>query len=354
MNILISPLNWGIGHATRLVPIIKELKKKHKITLAADGKSFFFLKKEFSDINIIKAPKLKIKYSFFRFFMPVKILLIFPKLISFYFKNQKWIKKHIKNRDIDVIISDNRFGFFSKKIKSIFITHQIYIEAKNKILKKIIFIVNRLNIQKYNECWIPDDKNLKISGNLSNSAKIKIPCKRIGILSRFNDEKIRNKQKKYNFVVIISGPEPQRSIFQKKIINILTKIDAKTLILTGELSKKHYKKNKNIIIKTHLTTSELQKIIISAEIIIARSGYSTIMDLLKLKKTAILVPTPAQTEQEYLANYLHCKKMFFSVEQNKIDKKTLNTFKLKQDKLQKNILKALESGYGTKNFNKLL
>ena len=351
MNILISPLNWGIGHATRLVPIIKILSIKHNITLAADGNSYYFLKKEFPNLKIKKAPSLEIKYSPTRLLMPVKILFSLPKMIIFYFQNRKWIKNYIENYKTDVIISDNRFGFFDKKIHSIFITHQIKIDVPKQLffVKPLVFWLNKINIQKFDECWIPDNQN-KISGKLSDTTKLIIKTNRIGILSRFNEKFKTKNTERYELVCIISGPEPQRTKLEDSIKKSLEKTKYKSLILSGKPEEKKENTQKNITIKNHLETNEFQNILGKADIIIARAGYSTIMDLITLKKTAILIPTPGQTEQEYLANYLHNRKMFINIEQKNINiEKAINSLISQKEKLKKNITK-LNSETNLKEF----
>ncbi|MBN2892583.1 MAG: hypothetical protein JXL97_12015 [Bacteroidales bacterium] len=357
MNILISPLNWGIGHATRIVPIIKYLKKTHNVTIAADGNSYFFLKKEFPELIIKKAPSLEIHYSPTRFLMPFKILITIPKLLIFYFKNRKWIESYIKKHKTDVIISDNRFGFFSKKVKSIFITHQIRIAMpKNlRIFSNLAFGVNKLNIEKFNECWIPD-KNSQLSGKLSDTKKLKIITHEIGILSRFTNNINKEKRAKYDILIIISGPEPQRTIFEKKITESLKKSSYKTLILSGKPQKSDITTQNNITIKSHVSTDAFLEYLTSSKIIIARAGYSTIMDLIALKKTAIIIPTPGQTEQEYLADYLHNKELFIRAKQDNFDvyksindlinKKTTLTNNIKNVKTNINLCDFLDNKLG--------
>jgi uncharacterized protein (TIGR00661 family) len=351
MNILISPLNWGIGHATRLVPIIKILSKKHNVVLAADGNSYYFLKKEFPNLKIEKAPSLEIKYSPTRFLMPIKILFSLPKMIVFYFQNRKWIKNYIKKHKTDVIISDNRFGFFDKNIHSIFITHQINIAVPKQLLfvKPIVFLLNKINIQKFDECWIPDNQN-QISGELSNSVKLKIKSHRIGILSRFDENFETKNTENYKLVCLISGPEPQRTKLEDYIKESLEKTEYKSLILSGKPVEKKDNTENNITIKSHLETDKFQEILKNADIIIARAGYSTIMDLITLKRTAILIPTPGQTEQEYLANYLHNRNMFINIEQQKLDiEKAISNLISQKEKLEQNIIK-LNSQTNLKEF----
>lgn len=339
MKILISPLNWGIGHATRIVPIINELKKIHTVIIAADGLAYNFLKCEFENLQILKAPTLTIKYQKKRSLFLLKMSLSIPKLIKHYFENKNWVKKHTEKLKIDVIIADNRFGFFSKKIKSIIITHQLNIIIKNKILRKIIFLINKINIQKFDECWIPDLKNKKtISGYLSSTKNINIKSTKIGLLSRFpikNDNKIKLK---YNIVAILSGPEPQRTILEKILIEKLQNYKDNALIIRGLPGKinKDVKKNK-LKITNHLSSKQMQEAITQADIVICRAGYSSIMDLIMLGKTALLIPTPGQTEQEYLANHLYLNKLFWKTSQNKFNINHVENYRKKTHEMHKNI-----------------
>lgn len=339
LNILISPLNWGIGHATRLVPIIKFLQKEHNLTIAADGNALHFLKNEFPNLNLIEAPFLEIKYTTKKSLMPLKVLFLLPKLLIFYLKNKIWIKKYIKNNQTDVIISDNRFGFFSKKVYSIFITHQIEIAIPKrlKVFEKIVFWINRSNIEKFDECWIPD-KEGEISGKLSDSKNIKIVTKEIGTLSRFEKKTDEGSYEKFDVLVLISGPEPQRSIFENLIFEGLLRTKYKVLILSGKPQKLTENIKENIKIKNHLPTNTLNYYLQNTDLVIARAGYSTIMDLVALQNTAILVPTPGQTEQEYLADYLHNKNMFLKAEQEKLNIiENLKELSKKREKLVENI-----------------
>ncbi len=340
MNILIAPLNWGIGHATRITPIIKHLQKSHTIFIAADGNSYAFLKQYFYNIKIYEAPKLNIKYPKNPKFMPLKMLFSLPKLSFFYIQNKIWVHKFTKKHNIDLIISDNRFGFFSKKIKSVFITHQLNIQIprKYKFANKFVQFLNRKNIEKFNECLIPDSSAARISGILSDTQSLKIPTKFIGILSRFHNIKPSSNINKYDIFCIISGAEPQRTLLENLLIDELQKNKHKTLLISGLPQKNFNNKNKNLTIKNHISDQEFSEITANTEIIIVRSGYSTIMDLIALKKTAILIPTPGQTEQEYLANYLHNKKIFFCVKQNNLNlQQILNDFAKVKDTQQKNL-----------------
>jgi len=344
MNILISPLNWGIGHATRLVPVINTLKKTHNITIVADGLSFNFLEKQFPELTILKAPSLNIKYTKSAKTLPIKMIMLLPSLVVFYIKNKNWIKKNTETLKTDVIIADNRFGFFSKRIKSIFITHQIHIKANNKFIEKIIFIVNKINIERFDECWIPDFSQNGLSGELSSTKGLKIPFIHIGLLSRFPTDVESLKSNNYDITAILSGPEPQRSIFENKLKQLLKDTNYKTLIINGKIKNdsKNVDFNKITTI-THADDFLMQNIIKNSEVLICRAGYSSIMDFIHLEQTAILIPTPGQTEQEYLASNLHKNKLFLSVEQDKFSIKDIELFLSQKEDLKNNVIKYKEA-----------
>lgn len=338
MNILISPLNWGLGHATRIVTIIKNLALQNKITIAACGSSAEILKNEFPNLEHVQSPLLEIKYSDKKINSQLKYGLLIPKLVKFYIQNRRFIRQFTKTNKVDLIISDNSFGFFSKKIRSIFITHQINIQFRSKLAQKIAFLLNKINIEKFDECLIPDSiYGFKFSGKLSDSSKIKITCRNIGILSRFDRSKKMQEVEKVEIIAILSGPEPYRSIFEKKIVEILSKTNLKSLIVQGLPKNKFSKIIGNLKIVNNLSTNEMQDFLTQTPIIITRSGYSTIMDLAYLRKTALIIPTPSQTEQEFLAKYLHQHKLFYTCNQGDFSLESINKFKEIKNIMQKNI-----------------
>lgn len=315
-NILVAPLNWGIGHATRCIPIINKLiEHNYNVILASSGRSLELLMMEFPDNDFIKITDYNIKY---HNILPLSfsILLQLPKLFLKINKEKKELKKIIIDFNIDGIISDNRYGFYSKTKKSVFITHQL--EIQSPFFQNLIQKINYKYINKFSECWILDFKESSLAGALSNPKRKTKNQKYIGPQSRFKKKKIK---KEYDILAIVSGPEPQRSIFEKILIKELKNIDKKSLLVQGKPETSQRKTHGNLEIISHLSSEKLNNIIMASELIICRSGYSTIMDLHKLEKNAILVPTPGQTEQEYLAKFLseydifkYQKQQNFSIE----------------------------------------
>jgi uncharacterized protein (TIGR00661 family) len=246
--------------------------------------------------------------------MALNIFLQIPKIIfGIYHENTK-LNTIIKDFKIDGVISDNRYGLFSKKIPSIFITHQLKI--KSAFLENIIQKINYYFINKFTQCWIPDYQENGLAGELSHPKENTKNHIYIGPLSRF---KKNNIQSKYDILAIISGPEPQRSIFEKIITTQLKEHKKESLLVQGKPESKYCETINNLTIKSHLSALELNQAILNSKLIICRSGYSTIMDLITLEKNAILVPTPGQTEQEYLAKFLSKKNAYKYQTQNRFN-----------------------------------
>ncbi len=314
--ILITPLDWGLGHATRCIPIINELICQDcEVLIAASGNSFFLLKKEFPSVEIFDIGGYKIRFSRNKKWLLLKLVLQLPAIIFSIWKEKLWMRKITREYQINAIISDNRFGMYTKKIPSVYISHQLLIKTGNIFLEKIAQKLHYYFIKKYNYCWIPDSKENGLAGQLSHPKNTPSNIEYIGPLSRF--EPLKDLPEKYEVLISISGPEPQRIIFEKKILFQLQHFNKRVLFVRGlPLEKESLKTDNELIeIENHLPANELNKAFEQSKIIISRSGYTTVMDLVKLSKNAILIPTPGQTEQEYLADYLMKKKYFYSVKQ---------------------------------------
>ena len=317
-RVLIAPLDWGLGHATRCIPIIKELISQNcEVFIAAGGKGGFLLKKEFPSSVFLRINCYKIKYSSNKKWLPFKLFLQFPGIIFSIWKENLWLKKIVNKYRIDAVISDNRFGIYSKKIPSVYITHQLLIKTGNIFSEKILQKLHYYFIKKFSICWVPDFKENGLAGELSHPEKIPSNIVYIGPLSRF--EILNDVPKIYDLLISVSGPEPQRTLFEKMILSQLKNFEKRTLFVRGlpEEIEELKTERESMKIVNHLSAEELNKAFQQSKMIISRSGYTTIMDLAKLGKNAVLVPTPGQTEQEYLSHFLMQKKYFYSVEQDK-------------------------------------
>jgi len=323
-HVLVAVLDWGLGHATRSIPIIHELLgKRCKVTLAGNGQSLKLLQQEFPMLEFKELTSYKVSYSASMPFM-AKIFLQLPKFLRAIRAEHKEIETLVSQSNVDVVISDNRYGCWSSQVPSVLITHQVNI-IMPLVLSLLSFGINYFNhqlIKQFNLCWVPDFESDRITGRLTTPGDLNIRF--IGMLSRF--ERNENISTVPDLVVgVVSGPEPQRqileSILEKQMVNQTGRLVVVRGMLNGE--ERNHARIKFI---NHLPANELSELIQKADIIITRSGYSTIMDLVRLgKKKVILIPTPGQTEQEYLAKTLDKKRIALSQSQSEFDLATALT-----------------------------
>ncbi len=306
ITVLVAPLDWGLGHAARCIPLINHLLKRGcKIIIAAEGLQKKLLKSEFPNVIFVEIPGYNIKYTKDKRFFALKIILQIPKIVITISREKKWLSNFIKNNKVEAVISDNRFGLFHPRVTSVFITHQLLIKAPFLFIENVIRKINYSYIKKFSVCWVPDEKgSVNLAGALSHPDKLPaIPVNYIGGISRF--ERRPEIRKKYAVLIILSGAEPQRTLLEKKMLGEVKNFEGKALLVRGLPGNATLlPAQQNLEIKNYLPAKELEKAINESEFIISRSGYTTVMDICKLQKKSILIPTPGQTEQEYLAKHL--------------------------------------------------
>lgn len=301
MKILVAPLNWGLGHATRCIPIINELLDQNiDVHIASDGPALDLLKAEYPQLPTHILPGYNVHYKGQN--MALSMFLQSFKILKAIKREHQWLQHIVKDNGIDAVISDSRFGCYSKKTPSVIISHQLNIIAPSWSTT----IINRYNkrlLQCFNKIWVPDlPPPHSIASSLTKMSKrYETQANYIGTLSRMTK---MNLKRVNDIAIILSGPEPQRTELEKEIIKqAIQLLDKRIVIVRGLMDNEPYEDRlpPHIQIIPYLTTSKLNELMSSSALIIARSGYSTIMDLHKLEKQAVLIPTPGQTEQEYLA-----------------------------------------------------
>jgi UDP:flavonoid glycosyltransferase YjiC (YdhE family) len=335
--VLIAPLDWGLGHATRCVPVVRELLRQNcEVIIAAEKAGAALLKKEFPELETLPLEGYRVSYSKSKAFFFLKMMLQFPKVKRAIKKEHAWLDKIIAERQIDLVISDNRYGLWSKKVPCIFITHQLFIKTGNAFSERTAQKINYSYINKFVACWVPDaegDSNL--AGKLSHPNKLPgAPVKYIGALSRFEK---KDAAKNIDLLVMLSGPEPQRTLLEEILLPQMEQLHGKMVLVRGlpQGGRLPALKNENIKVYDHLPAAELNDFLAASKIAIARSGYSTVMDLAAMQQKAILVATPGQGEQEYLSQYLSEKNYCVAAEQagfnlrdniEKVSQKALSPF----------------------------
>ncbi|MFV7234094.1 MULTISPECIES: glycosyltransferase [Flavobacterium] len=313
-TILIAPLNWGLGHATRCIPIIKALQENDYIPIiASDGIALELLRKEFPYLQTLELPSYEIEYSKNGKNFKWKLLKNCPKMIEAVWNEKKLVKKWIKKYSIDGVISDNRLGVFSQKVPSVFMTHQLNVMTGNTTW--ITSMLHQHIIKKYKECWIPDlEETPNLTGKLGHIKKADFETRYIGPLSRMQK---RETPKQYDLMIILSGPEPQRGLLEDKLRTEILKYNGKVVFIKGIIEKDQIKEQiNNVTYYNFMNTRQLEQTFNGSDKVLCRSGYTTIMDLAKLNKKAFFIPTPGQYEQEYLAKKLKKEGLVPYAEQN--------------------------------------
>lgn len=322
-KILIVPLDWGLGHATRCIPIINTLISAGcEVIIAGSEETNSLLAKEFPDLRIVSLIGYRIKYSQTAWKLPFVLGCQLPKIIKQIQYENLWLKQFIAEENIDAIISDNRYGLYHDTIPSVIITHQLTIQVPQSAwVEQWVNNLHRKRLAKFSEIWVPDYKQQPMAGKLSQSNHLP-QVKHLGNLSRFNFQSSIESQ--HDLLILLSGPEPQRTLLEQKIIQHFTSSKLKILIVRGKPHKQSSPEPiGNLQFVNHLSATALQTAILSAAFVICRSGYSTIMDLIKLNKHALIIPTPGQTEQEYLGEYLSQQGWFCMLPQHEIKNEAL-------------------------------
>ena len=289
------------------------------MVLAADGAQKALLELEFPELTMEHLKGYEMNYAKNKHWFSFKIITQIPKILKAINKEHRWLIQVIKKHNIDAIISDNRYGLWHPTLPVVFITHQLNIKTSVSWAEGLIRKYNYNFINRFSCCWVPDVEGYpNIAGELSHPKNLPaIPVKYLGGISRFYNQ---NVAEEYDAVIVISGPEPQRTLLEQKILEELPGCEEKLLLIRGLPGNvAEITPIKNTTILNHLPAKELALVFAKSKFIISRSGYTTVMDILKLNKKAILIPTPGQTEQEYLAIHLQKQNWCMTINQEEFN-----------------------------------
>ena len=304
--ILVAPLDWGLGHATRCAVLIDRwLEEGHEVILASNGRSAAWLQQRYPQLEVLTdIPDYAVTYPNAGS-MVVHFAKQLPRLIRVVRDENRWLERIVTERNIDSVYSDNRYGLHHQRVPCTLITHQLYVRVPwwSKALVQGIF--NRY-LTRFQSIWVPDyEQGNTLSGALSHGGSWDDRVQYIRPLSRFAVPE-RSRRAAQRLVALISGPEPSRTAFEQQLRGLLIETGHSALLILGRPDKATHEVHGNLTIINHLPDEQLALVLKQAQLVICRSGYSTIMDLEALDVRAMLVPTPGQTEQEYLAKY-HAK-----------------------------------------------
>ena len=272
----------------------------NKVLLGVTPTTSIILDEEFPTLKKIAIEPYNIKYSSW---LPISLMLVtdalrIKRIIE---KEEQQLHVIIKENQIDVVISDNRFGLFNKNVECVYITHQLNIQAG--WLSLMADKIHHHYIKQFNRIWVPDFESDEkcLAGKLSrnhtfNNVEYLTPLSRLSHDTAVVED--------LDYLIVLSGPEPQRTILETTLLKIAKKSTKQICIVRGSNNPISGIADRNIKVIDCATAEQLSQLLVSAKKVVCRSGYSTLMDLYTLhKKQIILIPTPGQHEQEYLANY---------------------------------------------------
>lgn len=322
ITVLVAPLDWGLGHATRCIPVIWHLLfLKCRVILAADGPQAKLLSAEFPELELLPLKGYGVSYSASKRWFAFKILKQLPNILNAIEYEHSWLKKTVEEKQVDLVISDNRYGMYHNRVPSIIITHQLRVKAPLSWMEGAIQRVVFKYINRFSACWIVDAQgDINLGGKLSHPGEM--PATRadyLGPLSRFE---LEENTEDIDVLILLSGPEPQRSLLENLLISQLPLAGKFIYLVRGLPAATTTLNIPGVHVINHLPAQQLQTLVSRSKLVVCRSGYSTIMDLCKLQKKSILIPTPGQTEQEYLAKYLSEKGWCISFSQSHFDLET--------------------------------
>jgi len=335
--VFLCPLDWGLGHASRIIPLVYRFKSDgYKVLLGGSGKSGHLLQNTFRDVPFITFPSYTMKYYFRGSWFFFNIFIQLPALLYSSIREHFLLKKFAKKQGVDIVVSDNRYGLYCSTTRNIIITHQIspVLPGLLRWAEYPLYRILTSAINRFDECWIPDYAGeVNLSGKLSHRYPAPHNARFIGTLSRFSVIPGKTGNELYDVVIVLSAPQPELRRMTYKMIEQAKETNLKILIICGfeEDMQKHEAGRPGLKIVSHLEPAEFRSSMEKAAIIICMAGYSGIMDLVEIGKTAILIPTTGQSEQEYLSQYLDSHRHFLCVSGSQINLKNIKVY---ADKMQ--------------------
>lgn len=318
-KILIAPLEWGLGHTSRCVPLAQHYHSQgYDIFFAGNQIQQQLFKAACPFVRLLDLEGYGVVYPKKAAAFIVKIASQIPKIQQAVNREHRWLRRQMREHQFDVILSDNRYGMYHKDAFCVLLTHQLHIQTNSGLGDRVLKQINKQFINKFDECWVVDNQQSLLAGKLSHPIGLKIPYRYIGWLSQFQFKKHTSSPplsgKNYTLAVL-SGPEPMRTQLQMALLHIMQRYPSTQFVMIGGTNKKRPQTPENVHYIPLATSEQLYPFIQHCDYLISRCGYSTVMDVLYLQKPALFVPTPGQTEQELIGELLHNKEGFLVVGQ---------------------------------------
>lgn len=333
MEIIYGVCSWGLGHATRSLPVLRRLlSENNNITVISNGRSLEVLKKELGEqITYVDIPDYPMLLSENTRQFLAKSMVYWPVFIKRIEDGLAQLQKILDKKHYDCIISDARYDMYSKKIPSFFISHQMRImnPLQIKMFEHAMERFNMFFFKRYAGVMVPDYKENNLSGDLSHNLK-RIDENTIHYVGVLSDFTRRPMNKNIDYLISISGPEPQRSILEETLASQAETLEGNVVITLGKAENYSIKKKKHLTTYSFVTKELREELLNKAKLVVSRSGYSTLMDVAVVGTKALFIPTPGQIEQEYLSKYHNNLGTFHSVAQDAVDLK--NDVKIAKEK----------------------
>jgi len=298
-RILVAPLDWGLGHATRCIPVIEQLLERDaRPVLGADGAPLALLRDAFPQLPHVRVPGVEVRYARGRS-QALTLAAQFPAMLRSVRAEQRLFMDLRRTLALDAVISDQRFGLHAPGLPSVLITHQVF--PFTPLAQGLLRRYNLRHLERFHRCWVPDHAAAPgLAGALSHGPGLPRNARYIGPLSRMAPQRATPPAEAYRIVAVISGPEPQRTLLEEALLRQLQHIEGRHLLVRGVPAAAVDEQLGNVRRIGHLGAASLAGALLQAELIVSRTGYTTLMDLEGLGRRALLVPTPGQPEQEYL------------------------------------------------------
>lgn len=315
-RILVAPLDWGLGHSTRCVPIIQRLLALGALPIiGADKGPLALLRQEFPRLEWVRLPGVEVRYSKGSTQL-WSMARQFPAMLRSVQAERAAFDRIRQQVRLDAVISDQRFGVRSAELPSVLITHQAFpfTPFAQRALRKL----NLRHMARFDRCWIMDEPEAPgLAGELSHGPGLPVHARYVGTVSRMRP--MPRPEQRYRVVAVISGPEPQRTLLEQRLRDALAALPGEHLLVLGQPQQPRDEQRGRVRVRSHLGGLELAAALQGAELIVSRSGYTTLMDLAAIGRSALIIPTPGQEEQEYLGR-LHARTGRFTVQpQDAID-----------------------------------
>lgn len=320
----IAPLNWGLGHATRDLPLIKAfLERGDRVIIAAHDRAKMLLESEVPECEFVDFPEYPIRYPQTSFFVTRFMFIIFPQMLVAMYKEKKRLKELHEKYNFDYIISDNRFCLYLKGVKSYLISHQLRYKLPQPVTK-LEFLPEYFTysyFKNYDKILIPDsDDPDSLTGELSHNMRY-LPNENLHYSGILNDIQSTSAEveKDIDYFIIVSGPEPQRTKLERIIFKQVNSLPGNIVVALGMPEKNYKIRQGNATFYTYLNRKQIHNYLHKSKFIISRPGYTTVMELIQFGLQGLFIPTPGQIEQVYLAKYYEEKKWCHCVSQYKLD-----------------------------------